>query len=463
MARWITALKRLGASDRLIRRNPALYAGARRLLEEHSRLDLSAQRKWREERLARVLAAAARTSYGRRCGAPRHLGDWPILEKDALRAEPAAFLPRPRGPSAAASTSGTTGTPLLLRRSFGSVAYEQAVLDWLLERAGIDPRRCRAAVLRGDDIKSPADRSPPFWRLANGGRRLVFSSNHLDSATVGVFVAALRDYAPEVLLAYPTVLGSLCALMLERGDTLAVPVTVCSSEVLTEGMSDIARLALHSRVIDYYGQAERVAFAYHDDGGGEGGGGEGRGGEGRGGEGRGGEGCGGDGYRFLASYSVNELRFVDSREDADTYELIGTSLWNRAMPLVRYRTGDLIRLPRGVDAASVAEGRAPFLGVLGRSGDFLIAPSGARLMGIDHIPRDVPRVVRAQFVQESRESVRLLVVPAPGFDADCKRLLLEHAQLKLPPSMTIRIETTAELVRDRSGKAPLVVRTLDAA
>lgn len=453
MARWVTALKRLGASDRLLRRNPALYRSARGLLEEYPRLDAVAQRMWRQERLARVLRAAARTPYGRRCGAPERLADWPILEKDALREEPQAFLPRPRGPSAAASTSGTTGTPLQLRRSLASVAYEQAVLDWLLERAGVDPRRCRAAVLRGDDIKPPADRSPPFCRVANGGRRLIFSSNHLDSHTVESFVAALRSYAPHALLAYPTVLGSLCALMLERGEALAVPLTVCSSEVLTEATREIAKAALQTRVLDYYGQAERVAFAFHDS--------EGPGSDGdrRGGKSdRQGDG----GYRFLPTYSVNELRFAESRDDGDVYELIGTTLWNCTMPLVRYRTGDLIRLPRGVDPAAVAEGREPFLGVLGRSGDFLLAPSGARLMGIDHIPRDVPRVVRTQFVQESADSVRVLVVPAPGFDEECERLLLRHARLKLPPSMAVRIETTAELVRDRSGKAPLVVRRLDA-
>jgi hypothetical protein len=52
-------------------------------------------------------------------------------------------------------------------------------------------------------------------------------------------------------------------------------------------------------------------------------------------------------------------------------------------------------------------------------------------------------------------------VAAPGFDEECRRLLLQHASLKLPPSMSIRIETTTELVRNRSGKAPLIVRNLN--
>ncbi|MGH8229803.1 MAG: hypothetical protein ACREU3_18190, partial [Steroidobacteraceae bacterium] len=118
----------------------------------------------------------------------------------------------------------------------------------------------------------------------------------------------------------------------------------------------------------------------------------------------------------------------------------------------------LIRLRKGANAAAVATGREPFLGILGRNGDYLIAPTGARLMGIDHIPRDVPRVLRAQFVQESPGLVRLLIVAAPGFDEESRQLLLRHARQKLPPSMSVRIETATALERDRSGKAPLVVR-----
>ncbi len=160
-----------------------------------------------------------------------------------------------------ASTSGTSGTPLQLRRSLASVAYEQAVIDRCLERFGVVPSRVKGAVLRGDDIKSPSDRAPPFWRSANGGRRLLFSSNHLDGSTLDAFVEALREYEPDVLFAYPTVLDSLCALMIERGKQLRIPLTVCSSETLSRATCEAADRALGTRILDYYGQAERVAFA----------------------------------------------------------------------------------------------------------------------------------------------------------------------------------------------------------
>ena len=431
MAHLIARLKRLDFSDRLLRRHPLYYPRARRELDAYERLDQEARRDWQHQAVRRLLQAAGRSEYGRKLGSPRYLGDWPILEKDAVREHPQSLLTGVGLITAPASTSGTTGTPLSLRRSVASVAFEQAVLDGLVARAGVDPARCRGAVLRGDDVKSPADCSPPFWRLANGGRRLVFSSNHLDAQTLGAFIEALRGYGPQVLFAYPTVLESLCTLMLARGLTLPVPLTVCGSEVLTGETCELARQALGTRVISYYGQAERVAWADGDPA---------------------------QGYRFLPSYGVVELRFVESQADGDIYDVIGTGLWNHAMPLVRYLTGDRIRLRAGASAAAVAEGRESFPDILGRSGDYILAPSGARLLGIDHIPRDVPHVVRAQFVQEAADTVTLLILPAPGFDDECRRLLLEHARLKLPPSMTLRIETTDRLVRNRAGKAPLVIR-----
>jgi phenylacetate-CoA ligase len=433
---FANAFKRLELSDRLIRRNPLYYPGAMRLLRGFDTLDATEREAWRQRRLERILAAARDSAYGRRIGAPKSLTEWPVLEKPVLRERTDEFLARPALFTVSAATSGTTGMPLQLRRSFECVAYEQAVIDHLMETGGGTNWKCRAAVLRGDDIKDPRDRKPPFWRIANGGRRMVFSSNHLDAETLPHFLAAMREYAPEVIFAYPTVLESLCTLMLASGDRLHVPLTMCGSEALTLATTDIARRALNTRVLAWYGQAERVAWA---------------------------QGCPDEGFRFLSSYSVNELRRVESSDEkpldgTETYELIGTGLWNEAMPLVRYRTGDQVRLRKGSDPHAVAAGLESFHSVIGRSGDYLVAPSGARLMGIDHIPRNVPHLVRTQFIQESADSVALLVVPAPGFNEDCRRMLLQHAALKLPPSMKVRIETTTQLIRNASGKAPLVVR-----
>lgn len=156
-----------------------------------------------------------------------------------------------------------------------------------------------------------------------------------------------------------------------------------------------------------------------------------------------------------------ELIPSEEEEDAVLYEVVGTNLWNRKMPLVRYRTGDLIRLPKGLSTSqieAICYGVEPFGGVLGRQGDYLVSPDGAHLMGIDHIPRDVEHVVRMQVIQESPYRVRILVVAAEGFNEQDRQQILHNAALKLPAEMQVEVEVVQELVRTVQNKVPFIIR-----
>jgi phenylacetate-coenzyme A ligase PaaK-like adenylate-forming protein len=194
------------------------------------------------------------------------------------RAATAAFVHGSRRIAAPGAASGTWGRRCvaLVR----SVAVEQAAVDVLLARLGVRLRSSRVAVLLGDDIKDPADRAAPFWISAAGGRRLVFSSNHLSAETVSAFVAALTRFEPHVLHAYPTTLESLCRLLGESGTSLSIPINVCSSDTVPESLWQLAAEVLGSRLVDHYGLAERVSFAYAFQAG---------------------------TYRFLSGYSCDEL------------------------------------------------------------------------------------------------------------------------------------------------------------
>ena len=78
---------------------------------------------------------------------------------------------------------------------------------------------------------------------------------------------------------------------------------------------------LGCRLADYYGQAERIAFASATAAG---------------------------QYRFQHGYSHVEFipydgQHVPSDSRHRLYEIVGTSFWNCLLPIVRYRTGDLVR------------------------------------------------------------------------------------------------------------------------
>jgi phenylacetate-CoA ligase len=432
LARLTGPAKRLVAGETLVRRNPLWYPRAARIFARLAAAPLEERRGFTWRRLARVLAAAARTPYGRRAGATA-IDAWPLLDPATVRESPCDVVRATRF-ALPAATGGTTGVPLPLWRSLRSVAIEQAAIDHVLRGHGIDPSRARVAVLRGDDVKDPADRAPPYWVDVQRGRRRVFSSNHLARDTAPAFAEALGEFRADWWWVYPTSLEALVRLAGEASLGLRVPLVLSSSEVLALGVRETAARALGAVVVDTYGQAERVAFAWSDAPG---------------------------VYRFLPGYAHVELLPRPDAGEGWRYEIVGTPLWNECMPLVRYRTGDLIETPAPLDEAAreaLALGLLPFAGVIGRDGDILVAPDGTRLTGIDHFHRGVERIRRIQVVHESPLRVRIRVIRAPGFGDEDRASLLANARRKLPPSMQVEVEFVEALERTPHGKTPFVIR-----
>lgn len=427
-------LKRLEIGERFVRRNPLYYGNIHRQLAQLEQTNLEQRKRWTDARLRKILHIAARTKYGLSVRGTDDISSWPLLDKNRVHEAPADFHSGRTWFKAHASTGGTTGMPIDLIRSPEGIVAEQVCLDRMIVALGVEPTNVRTAVLRGDNIKDPTDMQPPFWREALGGRRLLLSSNHLTAATLEHYLDALRRFKPELLWVYPSSLELLCRLISVSGSQLHIPRVLSSSEVLKPSAWLLARQVLGCKLVDYYGQAERIAFAYA---------------------------LAPTQYFFLPGYSYVELLPHSSDGSAPAYEIVGTSLWNEAMPLIRYRTGDLIRLPWNYsehEIEQVTQGLCAFEGVIGRDQEVLYAPDRVRVLtGIDHIQREVEHIVRIQVVQESLDRVLIRVVPARGFNESDAKRLERNARNKIPRSIDLRIEVTETLERTQQGKTPFVI------
>lgn len=428
-------LKRLDFGDRFVRRNPLYYGSIRRQIDSLQDCTLEQRVLWTQTRLGQVLAAARRTRYGQGVGAARQLSDWPLLQKDRVRESPTAFHSGAWF-AAHASTGGTTGTPVELVRSPAAIVAEQVCLDRMIRALDCDPRSARIAVLRADAVKPASDDQPPFWTYAVGGRRLVLSSAHLSEHTLPSFLSELRKFRADVLWVHPTMLEVLCRLLARSGEVLRVPGVLASSEVLAPEVWKMARELVGCEIVDYYGLAERVAFAYAS---------------------RPGE------YVFLPGYAAIELLPHAADGNEGWYEIVGTSLWNTAMPLVRYATGDLIRTTSRCserELQEIAYGVRSFSGVIGRSQDVLLSSNGRSVTpGVSHIAHGVEHLLRLQIVQHAADRIVLRVLAGPQFSqADADRLL-RNAQKKAPPPVRIEIEIVDSLERTARGKTPLVIHS----
>lgn len=433
MQALVKKLKLLQVGDSAVRRNPLFYADAQRELERLEQADFAERRRWTLTRLSEVLWPASRSGYGRIVRGGGDIASWPLLTKGQVRAAPGAYACGSQLFTLKASTGGTSGSPLQIVRSLRSIVVEQVCIDRMMHKVGIDARSSRCAVLRTESVKDPNDFKPPYWVYGGRGSRIVFSSSHLNAATVDYYARALEEFSPDVLLGYPTSLEALCVLLQRLGRKIHIPAVLCSSEVLHDRVWAAARERLSCKLLDYYGQAERVAFAYASEPG---------------------------SYRFLPGYAHVEFEPAGREGEHRLYEIVGTPLWNQSMALIRYRTGDMIRVPAAWGERELEElalGLRTFSGVLGRDSDILITPEGAKVTGISHFQRDVANIVRIQVIQESASRVVIQVLPEEQYSERDRDRLLGNVREKLPKNMQVEIRAVTALERTARGKTPFVI------
>ena len=428
--------KSLPGLNNLLRYNPFFYpaiAATVRTIEQTSAADRYAAV---QPLVNQTLDAALRTKYGK--GRSRVLSQWPILHKETVRKDPTLFHTK-QWISIPASTSGSGGVPLRLKRSLKNVAAEQAFLDALLTPESLQFRNARVAVLRGDTVKDPAERSPPFGAYRHNNQ-LVLSFPHLNKATAGWYIDELAKFRPDIFWVYPTGADFLASLCLLNNRKLSIPITLSSSEMLTPAAWSRMREAFGGEIIDYYGQAERACLSYQRNP---------------------------DEAWFHPAYGFVEL-FPDDEpagEDLRRAKIVATGYWKDKMPLVRYDTGDYIAYPAHyteADLAQVALGLKPFTRIIGRESEFLVTPEGERIQALNNIPKEVKHLRRAQFIQHHLDRVEVRLDVEPAFSDQDQQMLLDSARTKIPPTIHLAILTDQPLTVTENGKTPFVIRTVSA-
>ena len=433
LARYESWLKATRFSSDAARYNPLHYGFVRRSIARYDGLDFGGRQALSQWQCRRALHQARQTPYGR--SRPLAWEEWPVLDKRAIRDRPADFARRTLI-SVPAATGGTTGTPLRLTRSLRGVAAEQAFIDSLLG-PGRSFRTDKAAMLRAFAVKDRADDEPPFGRITQGGRCLMLSSYHLSQKNAWWYARELGRFRPDILFAYPSMLARLLNLLEKEAARPAMPLILCSSETMPYGLRAEAESRLSARLIDFYGLAERVCFAWSRNG---------------------------QDYYFSPAYGRTELLPSDAdpmMPGSVAARIVATGFWNDSMPLMRYDTGDLAILPAGLAPREVAEielGLRPFRGILGRQDETILLPDGTIVYGLNQIPKGIDHASQVQIVQTEPLAVALLVVPKSAYTAADSEKLLKNARLRFPPQAALRVELVDRLMQTAAGKTPFVIR-----
>ena len=125
---------------------------------------------------------------------------------------------------------------------------------------------------------------------------------------------------------------------------------LCGSERLTLPQKRLLERAFKCRIYRWYGHAERVVLA--------------------------GEGTKSELFYFFPQYGLVEFGPPDSE---GLCEVIGTSFHNLVMPLIRYRTGDYVRLANPKTDGDLEFPWPAVAEIAGREQEFLVSATGRRI------------------------------------------------------------------------------------
>jgi phenylacetate-CoA ligase len=432
-----------------------LYEGPLRRRHTHSHLRSYERSQWLDRHALEALQLAKLNALLRHCWTrvpflARHWGmaglrpgplervadlaRYPTIDKrlisenfEAMRARPAS------GRILTKTTGGSTGEPFRFELSGESYARRTAVMWRGYRWAGADLGR-RAAYLWGtapDGTTSLKERV--YHRLFN---RLMLDAFTLTEATVEGYLDAIDAFGAVVMVGYVSPLVVMAEHMLARRRRLPrVRTVLTGAEPLHDDQRELLREAFGVPVFNTYGCREVMLIATECER--------------------------HEGLHVSADHLVVET--LDASGDpveGRPGEVVHTDLHNGAMPLVRYRNGDVATTEPGPCACG--RGLPRLARVEGRELDLIRTPDGRIVPGefFPHLMKDVGGVREFQVEQRALDEVEIRLVCSPRLGDEARRRLVAHVRHRIGDAVRVHVREVEAIPPTASGKRRVTISRL---
>jgi len=362
------------------------------------------------------------------------LANLPLLEKDTVREESQRLLTRekPRFGWLHGHTSGTTGSPLGLWYDRDTCIATNAV-DLQQKEWGGRSRDSWIGMFLGRLVVPMSQKKPPFWRRNLPQHQVWFSSFHLDDRFLISYIDYLRRSGIRFLEGYPSTLFILAQHLARRGEKIAMKAVFTSSETLHPIQKALIEERFECSIYDFYGHAERTIFGIE---------------------------CEQHGGKHIAE----DFGFVEVVNaagelvpDGEWGYLVGTSLHNRAMPMIRYRTSDVSRIL--VEPCSCGRTSRRMADVATKAEDLIVTPSGRMISpsSLTHPFKPFSTLKKSQVIQEREDLIVVRLVTSKSFSEENLESLRSGIVERVGPGITVKIEIVEDIPREASGKFRWVI------
>lgn len=338
---------------------------------------------------------------------PEGLRRLPILRRRELQSARDLYcevVPQGHTPVFETRTSGSTGEPVVVRRTAVSS------LDWLA-------MTLREYLWHRRDFRKPVcSIRPTFTELTHGKdwgppASLLFETG----PSLGIPITAdidqqirwIDEFRPDLLSVYPSNLAALVRGCVARGVSLpGLRHVYCIGETLPPALRAEAAQVLGVRVTDCYSSQEVGSMAFE---------------------------CPDSAlYHVMAEAVIVEVLDADGAPcgEGRTGRVTVTDLHNFATPLIRYDIGDYAEVG---PACPCGRGLPTLRRIHGRERNLILMPDGSRhwpLVGFNRF-REIAPVIQYQLIQDGRETIELRLVADRTLTAGEEAELAAHIQASL--------------------------------
>lgn len=358
----------------------------------------------------------------------------PFLDKEIIKANYTSLQSQDikRETNYIMNTGGTTGSPLTFPVS-SHYEYEHHEFAFKLNNY---KKGDEIASFDGIKISEEKINKNIYWgqmsrtNLPYG--KIGFSTLYLNNETALAYIIELNNIKPAFIRGYPSAINYLAIYMLENNivfDFDLKGVYLTAETIFSNQISSITK-AFNCPVSLEYGHSEVSVFAYTID----------------------------DTYEYYCSpfYGYTEIIGSDGKhvENGKTGEIVVTGFYNKAMPFIRYRTGDLALYNGNKD------GLTRLTRIDGRTQDYVLNKNGDKVFlvgliyGGHHAFLDY--IKKWQIIQNKPGFIDIKIIKGKGFsikdESSIAELFLKNDGIKS------NIEYVNEIGFTSRGKSKFVIQ-----
>lgn len=330
------------------------------------------------------------------------------------------------------STSGTTGTPKTTYHTPESQRQYWAAMNRFYRRGGVRYGDRRLSFT-GNKIVPTDDTEGPYGRYDRANNRYLMSSYHLGERTVDDYLDEIEQFEPDFIDGYPSSISYCAQRAVETGREICIPAAFPTAETLRKEDRELIEEGFSTKVYNQYGSTESAALITE---------------------------CPHGTWHVNPEIGIVEVINDDGKpvSEGEIGELVLTGLNNEAMPLIRYRIGDMARGPPTYEECECGWHTPVIEEIIGRQDEVVVTADGRRIPMLSYnVFKYADKIEESQIIQESVDEFVLRIVPGSGYTDDQANLVTEKLKDRVGEDISVEVELLDEIPKTSSGKFRAVI------